>query len=46
MEILNYYENRVMNSFLKVPAAILMLVMFTGCAGGNYGKDGMGPGVG
>lgn len=38
MKKLNFYDNRVMNRFFKVQAAILMLVMFAGCAGGNYGK--------
>jgi len=38
MKTVNCYDKRVMIRFVDVLALILMLVIFTGCAGGNYGK--------
>ncbi len=38
MKTVNCYDERVMKGFVNVLAFILMLVFFTGCAGGNYGK--------
>lgn len=37
MKTLNYYEKRELRGFFKLLAAVFMLVMFAGCAAGNYG---------
>jgi hypothetical protein len=38
MKAMNYYDRGMMNRFFTLLAVIIMLAMFSGCAGGNYGK--------